>query len=1139
MPKKCGACGGPNSARTPLISYTRSAGVADVTILAQSMLTMMQEDALRKVLIFADSRQEAAFQAGWMQRRARRFRMRHIAYNLAREEGRAMGWEAFIDYLIARGREVGILKRSDFESSKQEMEVGWFLTEEFASGLQRRSNLEQLGLLRVVYGGLDTVDDPFFADWAARLDTTPSGVLDCALTLLDTFRRRGMLSDPLLARYWSVYDPEVANGLINIPDFYRPQAMVLEHRTKSPHLVGWIAENGRAHAQLIVERAFGKSGASRDSFLRALWDWFVQQEYLEPVELVQRRGGSLGAIPNLPDSVYQVNVNRVGLEGLDASATQYVCSHCHRALQVNLPSGACPEYRCKGRLAEQRRDEEHFDVVQYTRYDFIPLAAREHSGQVSHKRRMEAEREFKSEGGLVNAIVATPTLEMGVDIGKLEMLVMRNVPPTPANYAQRSGRAGRRHRIAAVFAYAGGSQHDRYFYNSPPEMIAGSVRVPAFSMRNAPLIRKHVHSATLTALRDLARKPEEVEILKTAFPVYISDYLAEWHLDGEKRRPHYHKNPPQFDLLADLIRKYRSQILGRLEQLFSQFWPEEDREAVSRDTLAQHLDDMANQLQAHIHLLFVQFKTYREELGRLRDIEARDEGLTVEDRKLRQKLEQARDRYLRDDINNYTLSWLSMDGFFPGYALSRESVQATCLQPLLDLSRPAVTALRELTPANWVYADGKVFGVQRLNFGKLKARDERFTSDLLREEMLYDSETRRLYDPSRLTREGAAGNGRQVISYQLTDVELERVQDIDDRRETRRRIAFESAGMLLNQHSGGEQGELGDRHYRHVLQDTVRLVNMGPIRIGPSAIQGFPICPVCGESRSPQSTELEIDRFREAHRERCQVADILFVALHVDLQSDILEFGPYDELAEAVNAYEGILAGARHVLDMNEDDLEGLITTDEHGGIWATLYDPLPGGTGFLQQLLVYWDTICQKGAEALGKCTCQRACYQCLQHFRNQQHHAVLDRFLATDLLHELSGNTRRLSTIPPAVQKIQPDNKEAEAESIAEQHFLKMLQRHAFPQPDKAQHHVDLGNGNHTVADFAYMQGKVLVFIDGTSPELHGDPQRAHKDKLKRAQAQLLGWNIVEITAQELNDQQALSMKLEYIALYLKGQS
>ncbi len=161
--------------------------------------------------------------------------------------------------------------------------------------------------------------------------------------------------------------------------------------------------------------------------------------------------------------MYQINVE----PGLYETHERYVWAHCHRAQQVMLPSEACPEYGCGGHLEHVGRDEEHFDVVLYTRHDFVPMNAREHSAQVPQDRRLEAERSFKSEAGTVNVIVATPTLEMGVDIGKLEMTMMRNIPPTPANYAQRSGRAGRRLRIGRC-CLCRGSQHDRYFFNDNP-----------------------------------------------------------------------------------------------------------------------------------------------------------------------------------------------------------------------------------------------------------------------------------------------------------------------------------------------------------------------------------------------------------------------------------------------------------------------------------------------------------------------------------------------------------------------------------------------------------------------------------------------------------------------------------------------
>ncbi len=124
---------------------------------------------------------------------------------------------------------------------------------------------------------------------------------------------------------------------------------------------------------------------------------------------------------------------------------------------------------------------------------------------------------------------------------------------------------------------------------------------------------------------------------------------------------------------------------------------------------------------------------------------------------------------------------------------------ATSLDPLLEISRPAATALRELTPANQVYANKNVFAVQTLNFYKLKALDANFTTDQLIRRLRFDPNHERVYEPASAGVEVAAGTDEEILSLQLTDVELSHLQKIDDRQDTRRRVAFDIYGMSLNQ----------------------------------------------------------------------------------------------------------------------------------------------------------------------------------------------------------------------------------------------------------------------------------------------------------------------------------------------------
>ena len=1122
---KCYACGATKRATYLPITDIKTTEVLDVMILSQTMLSTMQENELKKLLIFADGRQDAAFQASWMSERSKRFHLRFQAKKVLDsfdgELDKALSYDGFVSRLVLKAEENYIYPGGSFKKDELNKRIRWFLIDEIASARQRNS-IENLGMCKVVYDGIESND--FFEEWALKLGTSAEKLCELCCVILDSFRKKGAISDDLAKRRWNDKDLEVREGLVSLYDNYSPHAFVFEKNSETKNhqynhgYIHTFKTNGRGAIEQILKKNFEDKSA-REEFIGAFWDYCLNENLFVNVELIEKGYG--GDIRKIFDrqTIYQINKDRLGFKKSDKF---YRCNVCKKISHNKTPTMSCPTYNCKGMLEPKSVDEDNYDVYQYTKLNYMPIKPEEHSAQVNKEKRDEIEKQFKKLNGNCNCLVATPTLEMGVDIGKLEMVLLKNVPPSTPNYTQRVGRAGRRHRIATVFTYCRNMSHDSYFFEVPEEMITGNIRIPAFSMSNARLIKKHIHSSVLTWLRN---NTSADEILKASFPTYIRDYVV--NID-DYGKASFKDSADDFEGLREAIKQNIDGLYSFVKKVFFDSWTIAEKEEITEEFLKRSIYEMVDDLRHHLSELILEIKTYRSIIAPYKQKEV----LSDSERREFNSYDKALNSYTKESQDNYTLSFLAKDGFFPSYALGRESVRAVCVEPLFEISRPSSVAIRELTPANKVYANKNIYEPVKLNFSKLKEKDTNFHSEDIRKDMIVNQQNGAILENINRLVDGGDKEYAPFISYEMVDISLSKLQKIDDNRESRVRVGFKSGARVLENHFGGTKYKLGGIFVEYLKNGKVRLINMGTYGQKRENI-GFLVCPSCGAFRNPMASDREHADFIENHMQRCHIKDskLFWSALHTDIESDMVIFDSFDDKSTAANFLEAIKSGSIEVLDMRDGDIDGVVEPLDNDKFRVVFYDSLPGGSGFLPLLVSYYQEIVDKAQKKLSKCDCEDVCYKCLLSYSNQQFHPVLNRQGAIGVLRKFKQSMEKMFDIPINLKQVRSQK---ETDSPAEDKFLKKLGENSFPEPVK-QYKVELGNGQSTIADFAYPDAKLLLYIDGLSNRIHGNALQAEKDKMLREKAKMKGFEVIAISAAALNDDELISGYLEIIGMKL----
>lgn len=1006
------------------------------TLIVSTVLAWMEKDGslgehTRKILGFTDNRQDAALQAGHFNDFIFVTLLRGAILRAVRDAGEkglapTKFGEAVRQALGFDLEEVSRLKEwmldpnvKGYGNRQQAQEtLSDILAHRLWADLKRgwrytNPNLEEVGLITVRFPGLDDLasDNEEFAT-NARLAALPTDRRRKLYEILFNQMRQGLaISTEALDRGRIKQAAEDSRSRLCIPwaidreeeSNLREAGMLMIDPPRS-------AELRASDAGLILR------GGSRSKLGKALRDKQIWGEQLPPREYDEMVLTLLKAA-----EAHQV-VRRIS-SGFEAPAWRVSPT----SLRLHLAA----------KRSDEKRENPFFRSLYESVAEMLAepgelpysFEAREHTAQVDQdvrawredrfrfekedRRRLDENRDRMVEQGeptgFLQAMFCSPTMELGVDISALNVVFLRNVPPTPANYAQRSGRAGRSGQAALVVTYcAAMSPHDQYYFSDRKGLVAGTVRPPALDLANQDLLKSHLHAEWLAQANVplQASIPENLDMTDAKLPIaaQIREGMEELANSGEAQ--------PRMRRLIDAM-------LQAIDIKDAPWLA--DVEAFVAETNAQAFKEFTDAFERWRNL----HHGAREEQELAHAIQQRT-GLKAGERtaaatryrNASRELEILERGQSSSGSDFYTYRYLATEGFLPGYNFPRLPLYAFI--PAAKgavLQRPRFLAIAEFGPNSLIYHEGRAYRVTKAKLpaeGRLD-NGQLATSTLILCKECGAAHTDGLTECCQACGSALSGSERIETIFRIDNVETSPSLRITANDEDRQRRGFEVQTVFQWPERNGEKQVrslvLGSEdgpllHLDYGSATRLSRINKGLRRRQTKSIFGFYIDPQSGRwIKDPANGEDD-----DGMGDPTSVKPQRIVPMVEDHKNAML-------LRPMVNFTERQMATLQHALvrgiqiefELEDGELlgEALPTRERRNTI--LLYEATEGGAGVLNRLVSAPQNMAKVARRALRlmhytepfdphnmqteEAACVAGCYRCLLSYYNQPDHELINR--------------------------------------------------------------------------------------------------------------------------------------------------